>query len=287
MSEDAAVLDPARTTTVPKSPPPADTTVIDFTATLDVPSPDVPSPDVSPRSDLDAGALLDVFQSYSQAMIGQYDIGDVLHRLVDDVARLLHVDGAGVMLDSPDNGLEFAAATDADIAIIEIHQGARGEGPCHQAFDTGELVVSDDLREEERWPEYRPVAIDKGCLSVAGIPMPVEDGCIGALNLYRHDAGPWDDHVVRIGQVMATMASGYIVNGTRLEESRTLAAQLQHALDSRTIIEQAKGVLVGRIEVSANDAFGLLRTHARSNGLRLRDVCREVVEGRMDLTPDT
>jgi GAF domain-containing protein len=280
MSEDAAVLDPTSSTAVPSAPPGTPTSATDGNGSAPA---GVDLPPGTGSREATASDLLDVFQAYSQAMLGEYDVGDVLHRLVDDVVRLLDVDGAGVMLDSPDNGLEFAAATDADIAVIEIHQGARDQGPCHEAFETGELVVATDLREEERWPEYRPVAIEHGCLSVVGIPMPVPDGRIGALNLYRHDAGGWDDHLIRVGQVMATMATGYIANGTRLEESRTLASQLQYALDSRTIIEQAKGVLVGQHAISANEAFGVLRSHARSNGIRLHDVCAAVVDGDLAL----
>lgn len=232
---------------------------------------------------VDQRALLAAFHDYSETLLRAFDAGDVLYRLTDQVMQVLGVDGAGVSVASGGGDLVFVAATDASVATVEAQQQAAGEGPCHQAYRTGDRVVVADLHDDHRWPEYREVAQAQGVRAVAGLPMPADERRIGALNLYHRAPRHWTDEELRVGQVLANMASGYIVNHRSLSESRKLASQLQHALDSRVVIEQAKGVIAGRTALSPEEAFDRLRRHARSNGTRLHALAQGIVDGEIDL----
>lgn len=228
-------------------------------------------------------ALLSAFEHYSRMLLSTFDVAHVLHQLMAQAVEVLGVDGAGVCLADQDDHLVFVAATDADVAVIEEEQVSENEGPCHDAYLVGNRVVVEDLDAHEGWPSYRRVALSRGVRAVAGLPMPVRERRIGAMNLYWSAPHAWTDHELDVAQVLADMASGYIVNRDELSSSQELAAQLQRALHSRTVIEQAKGVLVGRHRVTTDEAFTRLRGHARSTSSQLHTVCLDVVDGRLDL----
>lgn len=232
---------------------------------------------------VDQAALLHAFREYARVLLGPYEIGTVLYQLTDHVVEVLDIDGAGVSLTHDDEGLTFVTATDATIAVVEEAQVALDEGPCHQAFHTGEVVAADDLADEERWPGYRDAAIASDVHAAAAIPMPVGDQRIGVLNLYRRSAGPWPQVDLDVAQLLADMASGYILNATQLAESHSLTTQLQHALESRILVEQAKGVLAERNDISVHEAFEAMRSHARHTGTRIHKVSQQVIEGTLDL----
>lgn len=225
---------------------------------------------------------MEAFHDYARVLLGPYEIGTVLYQLTDQVVALLDVDGAGVSLTHDDEHLIFVTATDANITALEEDQVAQGQGPCHEAFRSGTVVAVDDLADETRWDEYREATLAHGVRAVVGIPMPVGDQRIGALNLYRRAPGAWAHEDLEAAQLLADMASGYILNATQLSESRILAAQLQHALDSRVVVEQAKGVLAERHGVSVHEAFERLRSHARRTSTRIHTVCEQVIDGTLD-----
>ncbi len=232
---------------------------------------------------IDPDALLDAFRDYARALLQPYDVGTVLYHLTDQVVAVLGVDGAGVSLAREGDDLTFVTATDAKVTAIEEQQMAQGAGPCHDAFHTGEVVTVHDLEAEERWPDYCEAALLHGARAVLGIPMPVGEQRIGALSVYHHSPREWPEEQVDVAQVLADMASGYILNASTLAESRGLADQLQHALDSRVIIEQAKGVIAERRDVLPGEAFELIRTHARRTCTRVHDTAQQVVDGVLDL----
>ena len=228
---------------------------------------------------VDHAALVRAVGDYAQALLTDYDIGTVLYQLTDHVTAVLGADGAGVSLanDSPD--LTFVAATDGNIAAIEQEQVDARQGPCHHAYRTGQLTAVVDLEHEHRWPSYRSTALEHGARAVLAVPMPVAERRIGALNIYRRTSHDWDDTEIQIARALADMASGYILNAGRLQQAHTLSQQLQRALDSRIIIEQAKGILAERNRTSPAEAFDRLRKHARSTNTRVHDVARQIVDG--------
>ena len=223
-------------------------------------------------------ALVQAVADYAQALLTDFDIGTVLYRLTDHVTAVLGADGAGVSLADDSPNLAFVAATDGTVAAVEQEQIAQGEGPCHEAYRTGELVVVADLEQEHRWPAYASAAIEHGARSVLAVPMPVTERRIGALNVYRHAPHDWHDDEMEVARALADMASGYVLNAGRLDEARTLGQQLQHALGSRIIVEQAKGILAERNQISTAEAFERLRKHARSTNTRVHDLSRQIVD---------
>lgn len=232
---------------------------------------------------IDQNALVRAFHTYTQALLHTYDIGPVLYGLVDQVVQVLDVDGAGVSLARDGRTLAFVAATDADVTALEETQVALNEGPCHEAFSTGKVVTVVDLRDQDRWTEYCHTAVDRGIHSVVGIPMPIGERRIGALDLYRREAHHWEGEELHIAQLLAEMASGYVLNAAELSESRTMAGQLQHALDSRVIVEQAKGILAERHDIEPSEAFRRLRQHARATQTNVHDVAHRVVDEDFDV----
>jgi GAF domain-containing protein len=231
----------------------------------------------------DQSALKRAFADYARTIAGRYDIGDVLYRLTDQVTEVLGVDGAGVSLRDADATLQFVTASDETITRAERAQVEAQEGACHDAFASGQVVTVADLTAEQRWPTFRRRALDVGLRAVAGIPLRVEDQRIGALDVYSRTPREWPADDVADAQLLADMASGYIVNATRLTERERRAAQLQHALDSRVVIEQAKGIVAERHQIDPATAFHRLRVHARGHQARIHDVARAVVEGRLRL----
>ncbi len=232
---------------------------------------------------VDRTALLAAFDEYATALLRpSYDIGNVLYRLTDQVVAVLGIDGAGVSI-SRHEVLSFLTATDVDVAVIEEFQATTGHGPCQEAFRTGRQVRIDDLTQDDPREGFREAALARGFGAVAALPMPVHDNRIGALELYCREPHAWTDAELSVAQLLANMASGYVLNNIELSETRTLAEQLQRALDSRIIVEQAKGVLGGRHGMSPNEAFSLLRDHARDTSSPLHEVCTSVVAGELRL----
>ena len=227
---------------------------------------------------VDHDALVSALTGYSKLLVGSYRIGDVLYQLTDQAVAVLGVDGAGVYLNEDDT-LDFVAATDAVVATIEARHEAGADGPCHDAFRSGSVVAVADLAQETRWSGYRAIALDQGCRAVAGVPMPAWERRIGALNLYQRRAHAWTDHELEIAQVLANMASGYILHQEELQESRDVVAQLRGALESRVVIEQAKGIVAARRDISPQEAFEILRERSRSSNTRLHDLSQQVVDG--------
>ncbi len=230
-------------------------------------------------------ALLDAVDAYADALLNSYEIGDVLFRLTDQVVTVLGVDGAGVSLAQEGEELRPVAATGTAMVALQNHL-VNGRGPSVAAWASGDQVTIDDVTIDTRWPEHNRIALEHDCRSIAALPMPVEAKRLGALEMVRHDAHTWTELEVRVAQVLANMASGYVLNNATLEESRTLSTQLKHALDSRVIVEQAKGMLTERAGITPIEAFELLRRHARTNQVRVHDVCRQLIDGTLDLSAE-
>jgi GAF domain-containing protein len=232
---------------------------------------------------INQSALLDAYETFGQALLRPFEIGDVLYRLTDQVTEVLDIDGSAVCLANRGGALELVSATDHHVAAIDDAQVANGSGPLHLAYGDNVQVCVTDLDDDGRWPEFARLCRARGMRAVAALPMPVDERRIGALSLYRAEGHEWTEEEIQAGQGLANMASAYVLNHKALSESRTLAGQLTSALDSRIIVEQAKGLLAGRHDLTPNEAFGRLRRHARTTGHRLHEVCHQVVEGSLDL----
>lgn len=220
---------------------------------------------------------------FAHTVVRDYDTGHMLDLLTDHVTQVIGVAGAGVSLADEDGQLQFITATDETTSRVEQVQNNAGEGPCQDAYGQGEPVCAGDLNGEERWSKFVPAALEAGMVSVAGIPMVVGSQRIGALNVYDDKPRSWTEDVLAISQLLADMASGYILHARRLQEQQALTRQLQRALDSRIVIEQAKGMIAARQHLDLNDAFGLLRAYARRNNRKLHDAAADVIDGILNL----
>lgn len=233
---------------------------------------------------VDHEQLLDILLRFARTLVRDYRISEVLPTLCADVATLLDVDGAGVMLEDEAGDLRFVAASDDLVGRIEQLQLEAGEGPCIRAYETGERVCIADLCDTDELTTFAPLAVAAGMRAVFSFAMRVEDVTLGALNLYRRAPRELDDEALRAGQVLADLATTYIVSADAVERSSVLASQLQQALDTRVVIEQAKGVLAAGRDLTVDDAFQLLRARARSQRMRVHALAADVVEGRVTPT---
>ena len=232
---------------------------------------------------VDQQRLQTALREFASTLVRRYELGDVLYRFSDDVTDVLGVAGSGVSI--LDNGvLRFETATSDTVEEIERLQDDFGEGPCKDAAETAGSVAAVDLAAfNERWPKFAPASVEAGLSAVLGIPMHLEGTTIGALNIYDAAPRPWSDEDMAAAQLLADMATAYIMMVGQLRSAEQLADQLQDALDSRVVIEQAKGALARGLDIDVSTAFELLRRHARNNQRKLHDVAAEVIEGTLRL----
>lgn len=221
--------------------------------------------------------VLDAVTGFASTVSDRSDIADVLHELSARVSSTLAITGAGVSL-LQDEDARFVAADNEVVARIEHMQDDTQEGPCVEVYRRNDAVAFDDLRVmREQWPRFAPHALAAGVGAVASVPLRHGETTIGAVDLY--DAGPrtWSDDELRAAQLLADIAAIYVTNASQLDRERRLNEQLQTALDSRIVIEQAKGVVAAARGIDVDEAFAVLRKHARDHRATLRAVAEAVV----------
>lgn len=230
--------------------------------------------------------LIRAFVDLADTLVEGFAVVDFLYMLCERCVDVLDVDEVGVLLTTPDGTLQLSAASSEEMDILELFEMQQREGPCYDAFATGDPVVVDDLTTvdvAERWPGFVPRALEVGFRSAYGFPMRLRDDVIGALNVFRRDLRAFEMTTARVGQAIADIATVGIMQERVITHAELRTEQLQRALDSRVIIEQAKGVLAERIGTDPVEAFRRLREHARSNRRPIREVCVEVIEGDLAL----
>ena len=226
---------------------------------------------------VDQALFMRMLSEFAGTLVVHYDIGDVLYGLAERTAALLRVAGAGVSLGDGDRLRFVTGASEATVRVEQIQERTQ-QGVCVEAFTTGEPVLIPDIAEvRDRWPEFEAAARGAGFAAVAGIPMRLGDRMLGAVNIYSAGPRQWSDDDVGTAKVLADMATSYLVNASELEKSRRTAEQLHQALQSRIVIEQAKGILAAERKISMDAAFEVLREHARNHHANLRAVADAVV----------
>jgi len=222
--------------------------------------------------------LVEAFVTLADTLVAGYDIVDLLHTLVERCATLLDAQDAGIILATADGELEVIASTSERSRLVGIMQLSAGEGPCVESYLTRAVVSVDSVDGiEARWPKFAVGARELGFKSIHAIPLRLRDTTIGSLNLFREREGSLDHGDIVAAQALADVATISILHERAFRETDVARRQLQHALDSRVIIEQAKGVISHTRDVDMDEAFRLIRTHARSSGAHLSDVARSVV----------
>jgi GAF domain-containing protein len=219
----------------------------------------------------------------ADTLVDDYDVIDLLTGLTDRCVSLLDVSAAGVMLASPAGSLELAASSSEAMRLLELFELQEQEGPCLDAFRTGDLVEHENLDAGTgRWPLFAAAALEAGFRSALAMPLRLRDVTLGALNLLSVTRVPMDEADLVVARAFADLATLSIVHHRASAEAQRLNEQLSAALSSRVVIEQAKGVLAERAGIDLAEAFVRLRAFARNNNLRLTEVAQAAVDGTLD-----
>jgi transcriptional regulator with GAF, ATPase, and Fis domain len=228
------------------------------------------------------GLLARTLVELADTMVGDFDVVELLTLLSDRCVDVLDLDAAGIMLVAPDGDLRVIASSSEAMRLLELFELQAHEGPCLDSYRTGRAVLNHDLSTvDDRWPRFAVAALAAGFHSVHALPMRLRGNIIGALNLFHIEQGEMRQADVDAAQALADVATIAILQHREAVEGQHLNEELQVALDSRIVIEQAKGMLAERLGVDMERAFSTLRNHARDHNLLLIDVARDVIRGTL------
>lgn len=228
--------------------------------------------------------LIHAFTALTDALTKTYDTDDLLHTLLIECTRLISVDASGILILGQNGELQLVAATGEKTALVEVMQIDADAGPCVESVGSGRPVAVDDMRDDNgRWPRFRAAALNVGFRSVYAVPMSLRGETIGAMNLFSRNIGPLSENDAALAQSLAAVATIGIMHERILRESSAVTAQLQRALNSRILIEQAKGVLAATTALEIDDAFSAMRSFARSNSISIRTVASEIIAKSIDI----
>lgn len=233
---------------------------------------------------VDKEAATSALVDLAGALVDDFDVAEVLQLLTDRCVSVLEVDASGVLLADQEGELRIAASSSERAQLLELFQLQSGQGPCLECYRTGSPVSVDDLGAADgRWPRFAPAARAAGYHSVHALPMRLHGNAIGGLNLFGADGHEElsPDHL-RWARALADVATITIVQGRAVRRHEAVTEQLQTALHSRVVIEQAKGLIAGRLEVELERAFDLLRSRARRTNRRLSELAHDVTAGRIE-----
>ncbi len=213
----------------------------------------------------------------ADSLVEDFDVVDLLTLLADRCVGIVNVAAAGLMLASADGELRVLASSSEAMRVLELFEAQADEGPCIDAYRSGQPVVNVTIDEaNSRWPRFAPKAADAGFQSIHALPMRLRGHSIGALNLFQSDEGRLDDADLAAAQALADVATITILAHRAALDAQVRNEQLTQALNTRIVIEQAKGVVAERAGVEMEEAFNRLRRHARRHNLRLTDVAHAV-----------
>jgi GAF domain-containing protein len=224
------------------------------------------------------------FVELADTLVDDFDLVEVAQTLVERCVELFDATAVGLLLADPNGSLRVLASSSDQLRVVELFEIQAEEGPCLDCYRSGQPVINQDLAHiDGRWPQFGPVALGAGYHSVHALPVRLRHQVVGALNLFRTDAGPLDALDVRLAQAFADATAVAILQQRALREAHLLADQLRAALDSRILIEQAKGMLAERAGLSIGSAFIQLRNYARNHNQQLTAVCQSVIVGTLGL----
>jgi transcriptional regulator with GAF, ATPase, and Fis domain len=225
-----------------------------------------------------AQRLAEVFVEVADTLVDEFDVIDFLQVVSERTAELLDAGAVGLLLADKQGELQFMAASDEAAQLLELFEVQHAQGPCREAFATAAPVFVPDLGEViDRWPQFAPRAVEAGFGSVHAMPMRLRGEVIGALSMFGQHPGALDADDVRIVQALVDVATIGLLQERAIRRGEVLTEQLQGALNSRVVIEQAKGALAQIRGISVDEAFELMRSFARRNGRRLSQVAQAVV----------
>lgn len=223
--------------------------------------------------------MTDVFVELADTLVADFDMIDFLHVLTERCVQLLGVSAAGILLNDGQGALQVVAASSERTRLLELFQLQTDQGPCLDCFRTGQPVSVTDLPSEGRWPRFTTAAAEVGFGAVHALPMRLRSDVIGALNLFDVQVGAIKAGKLRVGQALADVATIGLLQQRAIRHRDVLTEQLQTALNTRILIEQAKGILAERLHLDVAEAFAVLRSAARRDNRRLSDLAQAIVDG--------
>jgi GAF domain-containing protein len=230
------------------------------------------------------GDLISAFVSLADSLKSAHDVVDTMDVLVQSSTSFTSAEAGGILLAAADGQLHVVASTSERASDVEEAQLGSNEGPCLDAFRTGESVeVANIADEESRWPDFTAAATARGFRAAHATPLRLRNHALGGINLFAVQAGELSNRDTVLVQAMADIATISIVQAQLREKSATINDQLQRALDSRILIEQAKGVLSERHNIGMEGAFAMIRNHARSTSSKLTSVAEQVIQRRLNI----
>jgi GAF domain-containing protein len=221
----------------------------------------------------------------ADTLVAGYDVAEMFYYLVESCTDVLSIDHAGLMLVDADGNLHVVAATSEVTHLIELLQIQNQEGPCLDAFRSGQVVESGPLTDPEvraRWPRLTEAAHDAGFGAITAMPMRLRDQVLGALNLFRVETADLTADDLSVAQAFANIATISILQARATHDARVVIDQLQRALDTRVVIEQAKGFIAQHADITLDESFARIRRYSRNNNLRLSNVARDIVANVLD-----
>jgi len=226
--------------------------------------------------------LVETLVELADTLVAEYDVIDFMQTLAERSVELVEVSAAGIMLADAHGELRHAACSSEEMRLVELFELQLEEGPCFDAFRQQRAVRSDSPDDAvRRWPNFAPRAAEGGFTAVSAVPLRLRGDAVGALNLFSNTTGALDDEQLLVVQAMADIATIGVIQARLIRDQGLLTSQLEAALDSRVSIEQAKGVVSERRNISVDDAFVLVRRFARNHNRLLSETARGIVDGSL------
>jgi GAF domain-containing protein len=226
--------------------------------------------------------LAQTFVELADTLVAGYDLIEFLQTLTERCVELLEVDAAGLLLADAGGRLQLVAASTERARVAELFQIQNDEGPCLDSYRSGQAVIISDIRSAQaaaRWPQFAAAAREMGFAGVHAIPMRLRDQVIGTMNLFSSAPGGLEPAVARAARTLVDVATIGILQERAVHQQELVASQLQVALNSRVMIEQAKGILAERLEMTPDEAFVMLRRYARNHNHPLTQLAEDVIRG--------
>jgi GAF domain-containing protein len=229
--------------------------------------------------------LAETFVTVSDTLVDDFDLIEFLQVLAERCVDLFDVTAAGIMIGDAQGQLRHAACSDEQMRIVELFELQVDEGPCLDAYRGQHVIVCGSPEEAaDRWPRFSPSIHEHGFAAVAGVPMRLRAQNIGALNLFSKERGELNETDVRLVQALADVATIGILQERAIRDGTMLARQLEGALQSRVVIEQAKGIVAENARINVDQSFQLIRKYARGNNQLLTNVAQALIDGRLSVT---
>lgn len=228
--------------------------------------------------------LVDTIVELADTLADEFDPLELLTRLVSRTVELLDVSAAGLMMSDQRGGLQVLASSSEEVRLLELFELQGDEGPCLECFRSGTPVAYDNLDlMREAWPSFTAAVEGAGFRSAEAVPLRLRRETIGALNIFRIEEGRMSPSDLLVSRAMADIATIGLLQQRVIAARDVLAEQLQAALNSRVLLEQAKGVLAERAGLSVDQAFLIMRAHARNSGQLLGVVSAQIIDGTLGL----